>query len=1268
MTMAAGYPVAESEFAAFSVDMSPPAGSKVIRRAAKIAIASNSPDVASQMPAVNALLSGLPRAQRAVYLVWPGTPFWYRDPVTGLAIYNGSSADLPDQRPVMLEALKNGVLDLGAYPDRIYGNTDALTNVQRLAVAGAAFNGYSPKGLGTVITEGPTEYALYGKDVARLARREPSYQARIDAVCDRLGWPRLNWAALAAETFSADGSTITDLTVPELTYSMEIAQASVQKCLIDAGWFTLADLESGATRLVIFNAGYGVVDQTRTTTGWATYVPRTIARCPSAYLLQLRVSKANGTILADQTVPVLETQGREIIKGFAKSDGTLLGDPFLKVNFDGAETGGLTTAEQLAATKRLVRSIVTAGHRGCVFWCGGGANDNAAHTAVLSDMDVILQEELPATRTARRSSMGIAFDTSSYAEAVAASDPVVNLRLGKSTIDVKVGAPSAAYVGTVTNGIESNIFAEPLVADNVGTRITNPTSTVSNYIATGTNFGTVGSEFYPSAGPAKNFSVTVRFQVLASGTLRAYLLSNQDAAGSFQIVLSARGFAQDANYCSLWMKRDNSNYLLLSVLTAGAHADGGWHTLTVHFDCLTMAMSLIFDGGVAIGTTAQPNDSTLNPITVATSRTPPSTSGVALSIDGPTKVITRATGSFVSDGWAVGDVMMPSLANAQNNVRSTITAVTATTMTLWNQAEMVTETSATGKSLALDGISVLKANPNFNTQFHIGAANSGTGNGTSQLAATDLVVSELLVLQGPTQLVTGYPAAASPVQGTIASLSTRALGFDGRVLYNGAAVRNFYVRARTQHGALLLFADSQTTQGKERRAWIGGFNVAFKDAMSVAGTWSAAMIGHQGSYVISYDGISRGGIANGTAYASWPSALKLLIPDSAIAVTDPGTLGASNPSTTNTSAVGLVGGAWFLADGSSVTNTNGSTWTWTVAEASFDVTAPLALRLKCIGSTTGSGSGVMRVVLKNGSDVLCSTTINCKGPVPAGGRAAGIVDLGGGVYEFPVVIPIPAGIRGSATYSLFAAHNGAEGTGGSTGPCGIRGAEVTLATPVGVSTGVLIAEGGRSMRWLLRQLESIGDNRVAEILLAAAHPAISSGQVPNIKVLIAQGLNDSNDPNTSMTVSQFTAGPSNGFNGLASNFEWLMQLLDRAAAINGWTSSNICAEMTYLPSNADVLHMHRAYGAALRVSQLRQADPTKVQMAVLATPEALSYATVNGRGGFPDGIHASRWLYEAFSRLCVSENQAAVERVVGQTDAGGAAASKPLVVLTHVRR
>ncbi|BDU72398.1 phage tail tube protein [Mesoterricola silvestris] len=78
----------------------------------------------------------------------------------------------------------------------------------------------------------------------------------------------------------------------------------------------------------------------------------------------------------------------------------------------------------------------------------------------------------------------------------------------------------------------------------------------------------------------------------------------------------------------------------------------------------------------------------------------PSLASVNLAVDGSAKTITRATGDFVADGFAIGHtVTMAGFTNGGNNSSQTITNVTTTVLTFSGATGLVTETSAAGRTI-----------------------------------------------------------------------------------------------------------------------------------------------------------------------------------------------------------------------------------------------------------------------------------------------------------------------------------------------------------------------------------------------------------------------------------------------------------------------------------------------------------------------------------------------------------------------------------------
>lgn len=80
-----------------------------------------------------------------------------------------------------------------------------------------------------------------------------------------------------------------------------------------------------------------------------------------------------------------------------------------------------------------------------------------------------------------------------------------------------------------------------------------------------------------------------------------------------------------------------------------------------------------------------------------------STSGVNLSADGTANTFTRASGSFVSDGYRAGDIVVTAgFSNSENNGRFRLTGVSATVLTV-EETTPVTESAGSGKTVDLVG-------------------------------------------------------------------------------------------------------------------------------------------------------------------------------------------------------------------------------------------------------------------------------------------------------------------------------------------------------------------------------------------------------------------------------------------------------------------------------------------------------------------------------------------------------------------------------------
>ena len=80
-----------------------------------------------------------------------------------------------------------------------------------------------------------------------------------------------------------------------------------------------------------------------------------------------------------------------------------------------------------------------------------------------------------------------------------------------------------------------------------------------------------------------------------------------------------------------------------------------------------------------------------------------STGSLSLACDSSAKTCTRTVGSFITDGFMVGQVINPQgFSNPANNGAFVISAVSALVLTTSTATTMVTETAATGKSIAVD--------------------------------------------------------------------------------------------------------------------------------------------------------------------------------------------------------------------------------------------------------------------------------------------------------------------------------------------------------------------------------------------------------------------------------------------------------------------------------------------------------------------------------------------------------------------------------------
>ncbi len=88
-----------------------------------------------------------------------------------------------------------------------------------------------------------------------------------------------------------------------------------------------------------------------------------------------------------------------------------------------------------------------------------------------------------------------------------------------------------------------------------------------------------------------------------------------------------------------------------------------------------------------------------------------------IAFDGTAKTLTRATGSFITDGFAVGDsVVITGAATAGNNQTIVITTLSATVMTA-SAATLTTDTAKTGVTLCktLGAAAAADTNPKFDS-------------------------------------------------------------------------------------------------------------------------------------------------------------------------------------------------------------------------------------------------------------------------------------------------------------------------------------------------------------------------------------------------------------------------------------------------------------------------------------------------------------------------------------------------------------------------
>jgi hypothetical protein len=80
-----------------------------------------------------------------------------------------------------------------------------------------------------------------------------------------------------------------------------------------------------------------------------------------------------------------------------------------------------------------------------------------------------------------------------------------------------------------------------------------------------------------------------------------------------------------------------------------------------------------------------------------------STGSLSLACDSAAKTWTRTVGSFVTDGFVVGDIINPAgFVNAANNAAFVVSAVSALVLTTTTATTMATEVAAVGRSITLD--------------------------------------------------------------------------------------------------------------------------------------------------------------------------------------------------------------------------------------------------------------------------------------------------------------------------------------------------------------------------------------------------------------------------------------------------------------------------------------------------------------------------------------------------------------------------------------
>ena len=106
------------------------------------------------------------------------------------------------------------------------------------------------------------------------------------------------------------------------------------------------------------------------------------------------------------------------------------------------------------------------------------------------------------------------------------------------------------------------------------------------------------------------------------------------------------------------------------------------------------------NNGLSVITAVTPTQLTVTktPATVLDAAT---TGSIAMAANGTTSQYTRSAGSFVTDGWQVGQLITASgFVNAANNGGSVVTAVTAGALTVTKAGGLVTEVELPGRTIA----------------------------------------------------------------------------------------------------------------------------------------------------------------------------------------------------------------------------------------------------------------------------------------------------------------------------------------------------------------------------------------------------------------------------------------------------------------------------------------------------------------------------------------------------------------------------------------